>query len=104
LGQHDRDWTEREVFGKVRYMSAGSLEHKGKPEAYVEKVVRLIEGPERAPGSPSVRVSVEFRAIHRVEGVRLPWAIHGEYEGQVRESLVEAGSPVHHHVIYVVAA
>ena len=27
-----------EVFGKVRYMSAGGLERKTKPEQYVEKV------------------------------------------------------------------
>jgi deoxyribodipyrimidine photo-lyase len=37
LGQHDQGWTEREVFSKVRYMSAGSLERKGKPEAYVKR-------------------------------------------------------------------
>ena len=38
LGQHDRGWTEREVYGKVRYMSSGGLERKAKPEQYVEKV------------------------------------------------------------------
>ena len=43
FGQHDRGWKEREVFGKVRYMSAGGLERKAKPEGYVEKVERLIE-------------------------------------------------------------
>jgi len=43
FGQHDRGWTEREVFGKVRYMSAGGLERKDKPEEYVRKVERLIE-------------------------------------------------------------
>jgi deoxyribodipyrimidine photo-lyase len=42
-GQHDRGLAERAVFGKVRYMSAGGLERKGKPEGYVEKVERLIE-------------------------------------------------------------
>jgi deoxyribodipyrimidine photo-lyase len=42
-GQHDRGFAERAVFGKVRYMSAGGLERKGKPEGYVEKVERLIE-------------------------------------------------------------
>jgi deoxyribodipyrimidine photo-lyase len=49
-GQHDRGWTERPVFGKVRYMSAAGLERKAKPEEYVEKVERMIsegrvEGP-----------------------------------------------------------
>ena len=43
FGQHDRGWQERAVFGKVRYMSAGGLERKAKPEEYVEKVQRLIE-------------------------------------------------------------
>jgi deoxyribodipyrimidine photo-lyase len=39
--QHDRGWSERPVFGKIRYMSAAGLERKGKPEEYVEKVERL---------------------------------------------------------------
>ena len=42
FGVHDRGWTEREVFGKVRYMSAGGLERKAKPEQYVEKVDALV--------------------------------------------------------------
>ena len=43
FGQHDRGWAERAVFGKVRYMSAGGLERKADPEAYVEKVAELSE-------------------------------------------------------------
>ena len=43
FGQHDRGWTEREVYGKVRYMSSGGLERKAKPAQYVEKVERLVE-------------------------------------------------------------
>lgn len=43
FGVHDRGWTEREVFGKVRYMSAGGLERKSKPRQYVEKVNALVE-------------------------------------------------------------
>ncbi len=43
FGQHDRGWTERPVYGKVRYMSAGGLERKAKPDQYVEKVKRLVE-------------------------------------------------------------
>ena len=42
FGQHDRGWKEREVYGKVRYMSSGGLERKAKPEQYVEKVERRI--------------------------------------------------------------
>lgn len=43
FGQHDRGWTERGVFGKVRYMSAGGLERKADPEGYVRKVEKLVE-------------------------------------------------------------
>jgi deoxyribodipyrimidine photo-lyase len=43
FGQHDRGWTEREVYGKVRYMSSGGLERKTKPDQYVEKVENRIE-------------------------------------------------------------
>ncbi|HYQ83108.1 MAG TPA: deoxyribodipyrimidine photo-lyase, partial [Rubrobacter sp.] len=42
FGQHDRGWTEREVFGKVRFMSAGGLERKTKPDQYVKKVEKKI--------------------------------------------------------------
>jgi len=42
FGQHDRGWTEREVYGKVRYMSSGGLERKTKPDLYVEKVEKRI--------------------------------------------------------------
>jgi hypothetical protein len=30
FGQHDRGWTEREVYGKVRYMSASGVERKAR--------------------------------------------------------------------------
>ena len=43
FGQHDRGWKEREVYGKVRYMSSGGLERKAKPEQYVEKVERRTQ-------------------------------------------------------------
>ena len=42
FGAHDRGWTEREVFGKVRYMNAAGLERKADPQAYVEKVDALV--------------------------------------------------------------
>ncbi|MGF1473532.1 MAG: deoxyribodipyrimidine photo-lyase [Rubrobacteraceae bacterium] len=42
FGLHDQGWKEREVFGKVRYMSAGGLERKAKPEKYVDKVNELV--------------------------------------------------------------
>jgi deoxyribodipyrimidine photo-lyase len=38
FGKHDRPWPEREIFGKVRYMSAEGLERKFDPEEYVKRV------------------------------------------------------------------
>jgi deoxyribodipyrimidine photo-lyase len=43
FGNHDRAWAEREVYGKVRYMSAGGLERKFDIDAYVRKVKRLAD-------------------------------------------------------------
>ncbi|MFS0734593.1 deoxyribodipyrimidine photo-lyase [Microbacterium sp. 1P10UB] len=43
FGQHDRGWTERDVFGTVRYMNAAGLERKADPKAYVEKVEKIAE-------------------------------------------------------------
>ena len=43
FGQHDRGWPEREIYGKVRYMSAGGLKRKTKPDQYVEKVEKRIK-------------------------------------------------------------
>ena len=36
FGLHDRAWTERPVFGKLRYMNANGLKRKFDIEAYVE--------------------------------------------------------------------
>src|SRR5215210_5017221 len=52
FGQHDRGWKEREVFGKVRYMSAGGLERKARPEEYVEKV----EGKMQSNSAPQTDI------------------------------------------------
>ncbi len=43
FGLHDRPWTERDVFGKVRYMNANGLRRKFDMDAYGEKVRRLEE-------------------------------------------------------------
>ncbi|MEM7577764.1 MAG: deoxyribodipyrimidine photo-lyase [Planctomycetota bacterium] len=43
FGTHDRGWTERDVFGKVRYMNANGLKRKCDPDAYVEKVNALVD-------------------------------------------------------------
>ncbi len=37
FGRHDRAWTERPVFGKVRYMNANGLHRKFDIQAYVER-------------------------------------------------------------------
>ncbi|MFA5027932.1 MAG: deoxyribodipyrimidine photo-lyase [Candidatus Methylomirabilota bacterium] len=42
FGLHDRPWTERPILGTLRWMSAGGLERKADPEAYVAKVDRLV--------------------------------------------------------------
>jgi len=44
-GKHDRAWTEREVFGKLRYMNSNGLERKFDISAYVDKVNRGIKRP-----------------------------------------------------------
>ncbi len=41
FGKHDRGWTERQIFGKVRYMNANGLRRKFDAEGYVEKVRKL---------------------------------------------------------------
>jgi deoxyribodipyrimidine photo-lyase len=38
FGKHDRPWGERDIFGKVRYMSEGGLRRKFDINAYVAKV------------------------------------------------------------------
>ncbi len=41
FGKHDRGWTEREVWGKVRPMTRNGLERKIDTEAYLDKVKAL---------------------------------------------------------------
>jgi len=50
FGLHDRPWTERNIFGKVRYMAASGLKRKCDPEAYVRKVDQRVG--DRTPGRP----------------------------------------------------
>jgi len=42
FGKHDRPWTERAIFGKVRYMNDSGLQRKFDMESYVEKVESLL--------------------------------------------------------------
>ena len=41
FGKHDRPWTERPVFGNVRYMNAAGLERKFDMNAYARKIEAL---------------------------------------------------------------
>jgi len=38
FGKHDRAWSERPIFGKIRYMNASGLKRKFDPDAYVKKI------------------------------------------------------------------
>jgi len=54
FGLHDRPWSERPILGTVRWMSASGLERKADPQAYVEKVNRLVAAL-RGGVSPAAR-------------------------------------------------
>ncbi len=41
FGKHDRAWTERSIFGKVRYMNDRGLKRKFKIDRYVERIHSL---------------------------------------------------------------
>jgi deoxyribodipyrimidine photo-lyase len=42
FGKHDRPWTERDIFGTVRYMAASGLERKFNIDGYVSRVNEAI--------------------------------------------------------------
>lgn len=41
FGKHDRAWTERPVFGKIRYMNSNGLKRKFDADGYVKKIEDL---------------------------------------------------------------
>lgn len=41
FGKHDRAWTERPIFGKLRYMNANGLQRKFNIDAYVKRIQSL---------------------------------------------------------------
>ncbi len=47
FGLHDRAWTERDVFGKIRYMNDRGLERKFDMKAYCDAVDELVEKEKR---------------------------------------------------------
>ena len=48
FGLHDRPWQEREIFGKVRTMTAGGLDRKYDMAGYLERVATLGEHEQKA--------------------------------------------------------
>lgn len=47
FGKHDRPWTERAVFGKLRYMNQAGLLRKFKMDAYLARIKKLEDGIEK---------------------------------------------------------
>ena len=45
FGKHDRPWMEREIFGKMRYMTSGSTGRKFDSKKYIEWTKSLEENP-----------------------------------------------------------
>jgi deoxyribodipyrimidine photo-lyase len=43
FGKHDRAWTERKIFGKLRYMNSNGLERKFNIKDYVENMKKVEE-------------------------------------------------------------
>jgi deoxyribodipyrimidine photo-lyase len=52
FGKHDRPWTERKIFGTIRYMNDRGLRRKFDADGYVRKVDRLA-GKETGSADPS---------------------------------------------------
>ena len=44
FGKHDRAWTERQVFGKIRYMNQNGLKRKFDIDSYVKKINQEVSG------------------------------------------------------------
>ncbi len=43
VGKHDRAWSERPVYGKIRYMSLASTGRKFDSKRYIEQITQLEE-------------------------------------------------------------
>jgi deoxyribodipyrimidine photo-lyase len=42
FGKHDRAWTERPIFGKLRYMNSAGLERKFDMESYIRRIDDIV--------------------------------------------------------------
>jgi hypothetical protein len=62
FGQHDRDWTERKVFGKVRFMSAGVSSARESPRSTSRRRSASSRDPDGTypPAYPPSRYSASF--------------------------------------------
>ena len=43
FGKHDQGWTEREIFGKVRFMNEGGLKRKFDIYSYIEHSEKCVK-------------------------------------------------------------
>jgi deoxyribodipyrimidine photo-lyase len=50
FGKHDRAWSERHVFGKIRYMNSRGLERKFDMERYIARVESFEQGMDAVSG------------------------------------------------------
>ena len=41
VGKHDRAWSKRPVYGKIRYMSLASTGRKSNSKRYIEQIAQL---------------------------------------------------------------
>lgn len=57
-GVHDRAWTERAIFGKIRYMNANGLKRKAKPDEYIKKVAKLVARAKGETSSENIQESL----------------------------------------------
>ena len=71
FGLHDRPWTERAIFGKIRYMNAAGLERKFDIQAYVGWVENLALHPEGRFASNVARGRCQPAATRRVNRQRV---------------------------------
>lgn len=82
FGKHDRAWSERPVFGKVRYMSLAGMEAKSDVASYVERVngwceeagrtdLQVKAPPGSRPGRKRIAEGKEGEAMPSVD-----WSYH----------------------------
>ncbi len=44
VGKHDRAWSNRPIYGKIRYMSFASTSHKFNSKKYIAQIAALEKG------------------------------------------------------------